>query len=304
MTRHVRGKVTWIDLESPTPEELRAVMHEYGVDPRVEEEIISPTAYPVVIPFPKYVYLILHFPVSDPTQGSRNQEVDFIVGKRFVITVRYEVIEPLYNLHKVFESEELLGVPWKMDTADELVERIIRKLYASIREETERIADQLVKIEADIFSGKERQTVHAISKAGRVLLRFETALARHGESLPQFLDTLTKPALFGAKFRTHALHITAERDHLVSLVGSYRAAATELRNTNDSLLSARQNSIMQKLTVLASAAFPLTLIAGVFGMNTEHMPFVNHPLGFWIILFLMLIALVGAIALFRIRKWL
>lgn len=304
MTRHVRGKVTWIDLESPSPEELRAVMQEYGVDPRVEEEIISPTAYPVVIPFPKYVYLILHFPVSDPTQGSRSQEVDFIVGKRFVITVRYEVVEPLYNLHKVFESEELLGIPWKMDTADELVERIIRKLYASIREETERIADQLVKIEADIFSGKERETVHSISKAGRVLLRFETALARHGESLPQFVNALTKPSLFGAKFKAHALHITAERDHLVSLVKSYREAAFELRNTNDSLLSTSQNEVMKILTIMAFVTFPLTLISSIFGMNTSWLPIVGIPGDFWYVIGMMVVMAVSFFTYFRMKGWL
>ena len=164
VTRHTRGKVTWIDLEAPTHEELNTVMVEFGIDSRIEEEIISPTPYPIVIDFPEYLYLILHFPTADPRGGTRNQEVDFIVGKNFVITARYEVIDSIHNLHKVFEAEELLGLPETGNHTNILVERILRRLYGAIREEIEQVSYLLDRIERNIFSGKERETVRAMRK--------------------------------------------------------------------------------------------------------------------------------------------
>ena len=110
VTRHKRGKITWVDLESPTHAELDSVMKEFGIDPRVQDEIISPTHYPLVISYPKYEYLILHFPTADPATGTRNQEIDFIIGKQFLITARYEVIETIHSLHRVFEAEDMLGL--------------------------------------------------------------------------------------------------------------------------------------------------------------------------------------------------
>ncbi len=304
ITRHVRGKVTWVDLECPTAEELDSVLDEFNIDHRIEEEIISPTPYPLVIPFPKYVYLILHFPTADPHGGARSQEMDFIVGKNFLITARYEVIDSIHNLHKIFEAEELLGLPHPVRTAEDLLERILRRLYSAIREETENISRMLERIEMDIFSGKGRTTVQDISKTGRILLRFETALGRHSEALTVFLEHICEPAFFGKKFQQHSQHILAERNHVAALVASYRAAATELRNTNDSMLSAAQNEIIQKLTILAFASFPLTVIAGLFGMNTDSMPLVGHEYGFWFIILLMIAAAGSILAFFKHKNWL
>lgn len=304
ITRHARGKTVWIDLECPTEDEVAEVMREFDIDERIHEEISEPTPYPLSIAFPGYSYLILHFPVSGSEDGTRSQEVDFIVGKHFVITARYETIESLHNLHKVLEAEELLGVPEKGARAGELLERVIGRLYAALSEEIERAGNRLERIERDIFSGKEQEAVRAISEAGRILLRFETVLSRHKEPLADFLAALSTPAFFGSNFEEPSVHIEARRVHAAALVASYRAVAQELRVTNDSLLSASQNQVTKTLTVMAFTAVPLTLIASVFGMNVEAMPIIHGPNGFWLILGLM--ALVGIVlyVYFKLRRWL
>ena len=304
ITRHRRGKITWVDLESPSHEELDTVMREFGIDERIEEEIISPTPYPIVISFPKYHYLILHFPTTDPIGGTRNQEVDFIVGKNFIITARYEIIETLHNLHRVFEAEELLGLSHATGKADELLERLMRRMYGAIREEMEHTARVLDRIETDMFGGKERDTVHSISDAGRVLLRFQTTLTRHQEPLAQFLQGLTAPAFFGKGFVEHATHIEGEREHVADLVRSYRAAATELRATNDSLLNASQNEIMKRLTVVAFLITPVTLLSSLFNMNFASVPLQNDPNAFWLILLLGLLVSFVTFMFFKSKKWL
>ncbi len=304
ITRHARGKITWIDLESPSHEELNSVMREFSIDDRIEEEIIAPTPYPIVISFPKYNYLILHFPTTDPTSGTRTQEVDFIVGKNFIITARYEIIETLHNLHRVFEAEELLGLPHPATRADELLERLMRRLYGAIREEMEHAARTLDHIENDMFSGKERATVHAISDIGRVLLRFQTTLARHEEPLSSFLQNLATPAFFGKGFADHAAHIEGERNHVADLVRSYREAASELRATNDSLLNSAQNEIMKLLTMVAFIVTPFSVVATLFGSNMLGIPFSQNPNGFWVVVGIGVIGSLFCYIFFRIKKWL
>lgn len=304
LSRHERGKVTWIDLESPTRDELQMILSEFNVDARIEEEMIAPTPYPLFVPFPSYLYLILHFPVTDTASGTRDQEIDFIVGKNFLITARYEVIDSIHNLHKVFEAEELLGLPAHPSRADTLLERVIRRLYGAIKNEVERTAHALDRIERDIFSGKERQAVHTISDTARILLRVETTLERHREPLSVFLKGLAAPAFFGKGFSEHSLHIEAEREHVATLVASYRAVATELRDTNDSLLSASQNEIMKVLTIMAFVTFPLTLISSIFGMNTDYLPIVGTPHDFWIVMGLMIALAISFFSYFRFKRWL
>jgi Mg2+ and Co2+ transporter CorA len=59
ITRHVRGtgskKITWVDMESPTRSELRDTMQEFGIDARIEEEIVGVTPYPIVVSSPTYL---------------------------------------------------------------------------------------------------------------------------------------------------------------------------------------------------------------------------------------------------------
>lgn len=304
IVRHTRGSVTWIDIESPGADELRQVMREFNIDARIEDEIVSPTPYPLFIPFEDYVYAVLHFPTADPGGGSKNQEMDFIVGPEFIITARYEVIDSIHNLHKVFEAEELLGFSKDDVKAPVLLERIFRRLYGALGNEAEQAALRLERIEADIFSGKERATVRAISEVGRTLLRFDTTLARHAEPLSSFLQELSKPEFFGKRFREHGAHIEAERSHAAGLIASYRAVARELRSTNDSLLSTSQNEIIKTLTIIAFITSPPILIAGVFGMNSQYAPIVNRPDGFFIVLILMALSSLLVYISFRWKKWL
>lgn len=303
ITRHTRGKVVWVDMESPTHEELTSIMREFHIDARIEEEIVSPTPYPIVVSFPSYIYLILHFPTTEASGGAKRQEIDFIVGKNFIITARYEVIDTIYNLHKVFEAEELLGMPTHEVHASELFERMMRRLYGAIRQESERIGLMLERIEKDIFAGHEREIVRTISEVNRILLRFDTTLRRHGESLDTVFDHLSSASFFGKGFSVHASHISAERNHVASLISSYREVAGELRITNDSLLSSSQNQVMKSLTIMSFVTFPLTFLAALFAMETDYLPIIGIHGDFWIIVAIMLSLALSFLTFFKVKRW-
>ncbi len=304
VTRHTRGKIHWVDLESPTQAELQEIMHEFGIDARIEQEIITATPYPIVVSSKDYLYMVLHFPATDPRGGAKNQEIDFIVGKHFMITARYETIGSLHNLHKVFEAEELLGLPANSSLADALLERVLRRLYAALREEVETIGRKLERIEEDIFGGKERETVRIISEVNRVLLRFDMTLGRHAESLTSLLSELSLSQFFGKEFMARAAHIDAEREHAASLIDAYREVAAELRDTNDSLLSASQNEVMKTLTTITVIVLPLSLIIALFQMNVIDAPLAQDPHGFWIITISITVLTLGFVIFAKHKNWL
>src|SRR3989344_160691 len=136
-----RGGV-WVDLEQPTNEEIRQIADEFSVSERVEAELLSPTPFPLVSSDQSMALVVLHFPVhrtsDDGVDGdTRSQEVDIIVGKRFVVTVRYEVVAPLHRLRKLLESEELVSGSASIPT-DVLVEILFAHLYAAVRDLNER----------------------------------------------------------------------------------------------------------------------------------------------------------------------
>lgn len=304
MSRYEYHGGVWIDFENPTEEEVHAIAKEFPIGERIETELFSPTPSPLVADDTDVTFLAVHFPTHGAVDGEiRDQEIDFAVGDKVIITVRYEVVEPLHRLQKVLETQKLVS-PHIGVTTDALLEILFLHLFTAVRDHASHVSERMTRIEHDMFNGLERTTIRRISNVSREFLHIEAALANQEESLERFLKTLSSKRLFGPSFSERAERINAERAQIARLVNTYRSVATEMRETNNALLSVRQNEVIKLLTVVSFIFLPLALIAKVFAMKVKTMPFVDDPNGFWIILGLMF-AVGVLLTLFVVRKrWL
>jgi len=302
--RHEYRGGVWVDLEQPSEEEIRHVAQEFSISERLERELLSPTPAPLVAREGDMMLLVLHFPTHGAEDGmTENQEVDFIVGDHFIITVRYEVVAPLHHLQKLLETQKLVSKHVAL-TTDVLLEILFAHLYTSIHDQTNHVVNHLARIERDMFDGSERKTILSILQISREFLHMETVLADQEEPLGRFLTALTGRNSFGASFIERTERILAERTQVARLVEIHRAIATELRETNIALLEARQNEIMKTLTIINFIFLPLGLISWTFAMRTEGMPLIDSPNAFWIVLALMLGVATLFITFFIKKRWL
>ncbi|MHB8860281.1 MAG: magnesium transporter CorA family protein [Minisyncoccota bacterium] len=303
ISRYAYRDRVWIDLERPTAEEVHRIAQEFSISERLETELISPTPSPLVASDAGTTFLVLHFPTHGAADGEiRDQEVDFIIGDTFIITARYEVIAPIHRLRKVLEAQQLISPQYAL-TTDVLLEILFAHLYTAVRDHIHDSTHRLTHIERDMFNGFERHTVRLISNASREFLHIEASLANQEEPLVRFLKALSVRGSFGASFPDRAERILAERAQAARLVKTYRAVATELRETNASLLEARQNEIMKTLTVITFSMLPLELIALIFSMHALGTPLEQNPNAFWIILALMLGTGGLMMLFFARRRW-
>jgi len=294
----------WVDLEKPTEEEIREIAKEFSINESIQREISSPTPTPLVIDGDNHALLELHF----PTQGNEsddldNQEIDFVVGAHFVVTVRYEIIAPLHHLKKLFETRNLV-TGHESITTDVLLEILFAHLFSSVRDHTNHIENRLAHAEQEMFNGRERDTVRTISNINRAFLHLEAELANQEEPLSHFLKAHTVRNLFNASFTERAERILEERSQVMRLVRTHRAVATEMRETNIALLEARQNEIMKTLTVITFIFLPLELITFVFSMPLLGMPLVQNQNAFWIIIGSMTIVGASTTLLLAKKRWL
>lgn len=304
ITRHKHRDVCWIDLESPTTEEVRGLLEEYRLPPAVAEELLLPTMKPRVEFYDDcLIYLILHFPAFRHTHGTdENQEVDFIIGRDFLITTRYDTIDPLHKFSKVFEVNSILDRSDIGAHAGHLFFYMVRKLYKSLEHELGYIHDALRDIESQIFAGREKEMVLELSRISRELRGFKQAVRLHREVLVSFEIAARK--FFGDDFGYQLRTIIGEYHRIESGIAINVDTLSELRETNNSLLSTKQNEIMKVLTIMTFVTAPLALLAGLFGMNTDSIPIVNHPFGFWIIVGIMATATGFFFSYFVYKKWL
>lgn len=301
--RHEYRSGVWVDLEQPTDEEIREIAKEFGISERFERELFAPTPLPLVLSDDTMALMVLHFPTPGAEEGdTKSQELDFIVGKNFILTVRYEIVTSIHHLKKLLETQELVEGRSPV-TTDILLEILFAHLYTAMRDHTNTVAESLSRVEKEMFSGKERTTVRSISNINRAFLHIESALANQEESMEHFFDALMRRQFFGASFPDRSQRILAETSHITRIVKTHRAAATELRETNIALVETRQNEIMRILTIVNIIFLPLGLITWVFAMRTEGMPVIDSPDAFWIVLGGMGIVGLVLTAFFVRKRW-
>jgi len=294
--------MVWVDLESPTKEEVQKIMEEFKIHPLVANELLTPTRRPKVDMYKNYIYLILHFPVFEHKHGDGNeQEVDFIVGKDFIITTHYETIDPLHDFSRVFEVNSILDKSHIGTHAGFIFFYIAKELYHALDEELDHIEETLENIEERVFSGKERDVVSELSAIHRDILNFKQSLRLHEEVLNS-LEKIGKE-FFDNAFSYYLRALTGEYARVAAELEGHRDTLLELKASNDSLLTIKQNEVMKILTIMAFVTFPLSLIAGIFGMNTEYIPIVGVPGDFWFVISIMAVGMIFMFIYFKYKKW-
>lgn len=296
--RYEHKGLVWIDLESPTKEEVRSVVLEWNLNPLVGEDLILPSSKPKVDLFPEYIYLILHFPALRHTHlRGRSQEIDFVIGKKFLITTRYDTIDPMHKFSKVFEVNSILDRSDIGEHAGFIFFYMMRKLYKSVCHELDFINDSLLDIERKIFSGKEKDMVFEISKTSREIIDIKHSLASHREVLDSFSSAAEE--FFGGGFKQHTRSLFGAYFRVAEQASGNSDFLKELRETNNTLLSTKQNETMKLLAIVSFITFPPTLIASIFGMNTNLIPFNSFQNDFYLVIGLMLALVISLFVLFK-----
>lgn len=120
------------------------------------------------------------------------------------------------------------------------------------------------------------------------------------------VDDLRHPGNPG--FDEHLQHeIVDVYDHQVraaSLADLYYQQAADLIDGYISISSHRLNQIMRVLTIITAVFVPLSFLAGIYGMNFEHMPELHSPWGYYMLLGVMALVALALLTTFRRKRWL
>ncbi len=302
LTVHTADGVTWYDLESPTPEEVHSLTKKLDISPVIANDILSPTSTPTIDSQGDWTYIVMHFPVHDQSRHiDKQKEVDFLVSHEAIVTVRYEVIDPLHVFSKLFDVNSVLKKQSFKGGGGSILFYMLGQFYHNLESEIAAICDNLTTIERNIFKGKERENVEQLSMTSLNLLSFQQTL-HNQETIIDWLEgrhvTVFKGDFSKAIKEIHRRHHQALRQ--ITLAQSF---LQEVRQTNDSLLSAKQNHVVQLLTIITALSIPPSVIATIFGMSTIHSPIVGASFDFYIILAIMAACSTALFAYFKWKKW-
>lgn len=298
ITLYKNDSYTWVDIENPTPEDIAQIISDFEIHPSWADELSRPTERAKTETSEKGFFAALYYPDHPSIRHeTRDIEIDYVVLKNLVITAHYEPVDALTEMSKRLEMGTVIG-KYAPKTPGDLFLEINNELYRGLREELESFRKEIKVIENGIFGGHEFRMVEEISHITRRLLDFNQAIRSHHIILKSF--ELNAPKILGE---------TPERDHLYkdfsrveSALENCREILSELRETNDSLLTAKNNEVTKKLTLMAFVTFPLTLVATVLEYHFAPAVFQGTH-GFWLIVGILLGLLVLMQIYFVYKKW-
>lgn len=313
ITQYSFPKFNWIDVQSPKTEDLSILREDFGLSYDIINDLAEPLSDTRSTLSGNQMYLTFHVPsLISLYETPKWQEIDIIITEDHLITISYESINALQALRKELEIEVTLKRSLDISLESFLSGLIIkvhtdlRTLIAAINDHQRKIDEQIFdptsnaryfKIKNSSIQHNERTMVQTISETGRILFSLNQSIAEQRHTL-RYMPNHPFHSLQSLKKIWER-----ELEHTADQTKAQYDLYHDLRRTNEELLSSRQNAVMRKLTLIAFITSPLTIVAGLFGMNMGNIPFTDTLYGFWIVMGIMFIVMITSVLILKAKGW-
>jgi len=296
---HRKNAFVWIGLYEPTAEEFDAVQREFELPDLAVEDAISAHQRPKLDVYDTCIFVVLKTArYVDETEAVELGEIQMFVGTDFIVHVRHGEASPLTDVrHRVDHRPDLLSVgPGAV--AHAIVDKVVDD-YLPVMAGLE---NDIREVEFQVFSESEENPVERIYKLKREVLELHEATV----PLVGPLDGLAT-GRYAWSQQELTEYFRDIYDHLlrvVEQVATARDLLTSVLEANLTRVSVRQNEDMRKISAWDAIAAVPTMIAGVYGMNFEHMPELEWTFGYPLIVGFMALVCAFMYRQFRRSGWL
>lgn len=280
------GSWVWVDVVDEGDDVVRAVGAEFGLDPVAVEEALVPTHLPLLEEYLNEIFVVLHGFASDTEGRLETPETHIFIGARFLITIHDGDRSSIEFIKERLAAEGNLPVSSPAGLLAFVAHHAGRR-YGSLLPELERQADRLEEM---AIQG-DPQTAVDVQALRRDVIYLRRALA------PQFdviedLSESTHPAI-DSEARLMFARVASQHRRALESLESGRALLGSVLETYRGAIADQTNEIMRVLTVFSAILLPLSLIAGMWGMNLIDIPGAQEPYGFLILAGIMAVLALG-----------
>ena len=301
MSTVTENKVSWINIINPSPEDIAHLRRYYPFHPLDLEDCLSSIERPKVDEYENYLFTVMHFPIYDPdARISRISEVDIFIGSGYLITLHDGELKPLVRLFEECHKDERARSKHMSRGAGQLLYGILDRTVDYVMRILTQVGSRIKQVEERIFTDDMRHIVEEISVIRRDVIALRRII-KPQIGVVSNLERKDRPFIREG-MEVYFGDIVDGFSRAWDELEDHREVIENLSSTSDSITSYRINETMRALTVISVLLLPLSLLAGIYGMNVS-LPFDENPYAFWGLAGLMVMMIVGLILLFRRRKW-
>ncbi len=291
----------WIDISDPSVKELHELADEFGIHKTSVQDCLEAYHLPKYERLEKHRFLILRVieEIKDDNATTileLTRKIAIFVCNGFLLTVHRRDIAYLSEL-KVKWSERLRT--YEGDPKDHLLLDLLSEGFQTFDQELDADGSVLDELELAVFDLKPKAyDLHALYRLKRRTSICKRLLRLSAEVVYRF------SADIDPKSQIYARDLKEDLDNSIFYADDLQDSLNQLLATHHSIESQRANEVMRVLALFSAFFFPLTLIAGIYGMNFKYMPELDWIHGYPFSLALMAVTCIGVFTWFKRKKWL
>ncbi|MBI3099188.1 MAG: magnesium/cobalt transporter CorA [Planctomycetes bacterium] len=299
-----KGGFTWIDLFAPNETEASILTEVFHFHPLAIDDCFDNVHHPKVEDYGDYLFIVVHGIVAtDLTKEAlKTEELDIFLGDAHVVTFHKE---PRRSVAKV--RERVLSMPGLLAKGgDSLVYELLQQVVEDYMPTLQQLEDAIEEVEDHIFKSNREDLLQDVLAFKKDVMHLRRIILPQREVALRLSRGEFKriSAGMGIFFRD----IYDQFYRVADMTESYRDVVSSVLEAHLTVTSNRMNSIMKVLTIFSSIMLPLSLIAGIYGMNVQ-LP--GEPVSadfdggstFWWIIGGMSAITLTLLGLFRRSKW-
>jgi len=291
----------WIDIERATTEETRRLRKMFKLDPGALEDCLEGEQRPRIDDFDRYIFIVLYGMVGIGTDVDPSpRKLTAFCAKRFLITMPREPLRTIRDVRRRFSKRgEALLSKGTGHVLYQIIDGMVDK-YMTVVDDYEDRLDDLEERSAQAVP--DNRVLIDVAELRRELLEiYRIASSQRELLMPMVADEYDDLiGSLGSKFSHVRDHLT----NVVEVVDTMRELLNGVRDNYHAMIALRTNAVMKGLTLLATVMLPLSLIAGIYGMNLPIWPPPESPWSFWMVMGTMAVVAVGMFSLFKWKRWL
>ncbi len=288
----------WVAVRDPGPEELAALQEEFGLHELAVEDANRGHQRPKIEEYGRSLFVVLpmiEMKGSDLQQG----EVAIFAGQNYVLSVRHHAEHGFADVRRRAELEPELLRHGSAYVLYALMDTVVDRYFPVI----DALNDEIEEVETRIFAEPAtRDGIIALYGLKQKLGIVKHAAGPLLEAVGKLYGGRVPPLCAGLQDYFRDVH-----DHLVRLnqsIDTLRDTVTTVTTVSLSLITLQENEVTKRLAAYAALIGVPTLIAGVYGMNFDHMPETKWQYGYPLSIAVMVIIDTYLFLRFRKAKWL
>ncbi|MFL5873937.1 MAG: magnesium transporter CorA family protein [Solirubrobacterales bacterium] len=294
----------WVNIEWPGSLERTWLEEHFDFHALDLEDVLSRNQRPKIDVYDDYLFIVLHLPIFDPAVGRLGAgELDLFVGPDYVVTIPNLPLQPVEYLFERCRAKEELREQLFSRGSGYLLYRLVDDSFDYCFPMLRKIGNKLDALEDQIFEERAEEVVRDISNVKQEIINFRKVIRPQRPVLRELEKVKQRYLASDFDLEIYFDDIVDAHERIWDMLENYKEVAEALEETNESVISHRLNDILRVLTSISVVILPLTLIASVMGMNTW-VPDQGDAAGFFVVLGIMALVLVGLVAYFRKRRWL